>query len=112
MKIMHNYPQNDIFLYHNQKLHIMIEMYSKYDNMHTNRIFNALNCINNHVTSCINCMLSMGFNSYLYTHPQIGKYVFNYVSHIDPRLGPFNLVIFKTISLTFHFINVKGYLHA
>ena len=34
-------------------------MHSKYDNMHTNRIFNVLNCISNHVNSCINCMLSM-----------------------------------------------------
>ena len=34
-------------------------MYLKYDNMHTNRIFNALNCINDHVNSCKNCMLSM-----------------------------------------------------
>ena len=28
-------------------------MYLKYDNMHTNRIFNALICINNHANSCI-----------------------------------------------------------
>ena len=35
----------------------MIEMHSKYGNMHTNRIFNALNCINNHVKLCINCGL-------------------------------------------------------
>ena len=33
-------------------------MHSKYDHMHTNRIFNALNYINNHVNSCKNCMLS------------------------------------------------------
>ena len=46
---MHNYPKNDVFLDHNMKLHKMIEMYLRYDNMHTNRIFNALNCINNHV---------------------------------------------------------------
>ena len=58
IRMMSNYPQNDIFLYHNLKLHKMTEMYSKYDNMYTNRIFNALNCINNHVHSCINCMLS------------------------------------------------------
>ena len=58
IRIMHNYPQNDIFLYHNLKLHKMIEMHSKFDNMHTNRIFNALICINNHVNSCTNCMLS------------------------------------------------------
>ena len=34
-------------------------MYLKYDNMHTNKIFNALICINNHVNLCINCMLSL-----------------------------------------------------
>ena len=33
-------------------------MSSKYDKMHTNRIFNALNYINNHVNSCTSCMLS------------------------------------------------------
>ena len=26
----------------------MIDMHSNYDNIHTNRIFNALICINNH----------------------------------------------------------------
>ena len=41
------------------KLHKMIEMYLKYDNMHTNGIINALIYINNHVNSCINCMLSV-----------------------------------------------------
>ena len=59
MRIMHNYPQNAIFLDHNLKLQKMIEMHLKYDNVHKNRIFNALNCINNHVNSCINCMLSI-----------------------------------------------------
>ena len=58
MRIMHNYLQNAIFLDHNLKVYKKIEMHSKYDNMHTNRIFNALNCINNHVNSCKNCMLS------------------------------------------------------
>ena len=57
--IMYNYPSNDKFLDHNLKLHEMIDMYSQYDNMHTNRIFNALICINNHVNSCINWMLSI-----------------------------------------------------
>ena len=56
---MHNYPQNAIFLYYNLNLHKMIEMHSKYDNMHPNRIVNALNCINNDVNSYINCMLSV-----------------------------------------------------
>ena len=58
IRIMHNYPQKDIFLYHNLKLHKMIEMHLKYNNMHRNRIFNALICINNHVNLCMNFMLS------------------------------------------------------
>ena len=33
-------------------------MYLKYDNMHTNGIINAFICINNHVNSCLKCMLS------------------------------------------------------
>ena len=33
-------------------------MYLKYDNMHTNVIINAVICINNHVNSCTNSMLS------------------------------------------------------
>ena len=36
----------------------MIEMHSKYDNMHINVMFYALICINNHVLSCLDCMLS------------------------------------------------------
>ena len=36
----------------------MKDMHSKYDNMHKNRIFYALICINNHVINRINCMLS------------------------------------------------------
>ena len=42
----------------NLKLHEMIDMHSKYDKMHTNGIFNSLICINNHVNSYINYMLS------------------------------------------------------
>ena len=37
----------------------MIEMHSKYDKMHTNRMFYALICINNHIFVCYDCMLSM-----------------------------------------------------
>ena len=37
----------------------MIDMHSKYNNMHTSGIFNTLICINNHVNSCINYMLSV-----------------------------------------------------
>ena len=41
----------------------MIIMKSKYDNMHNNRIFYALICINNHVITGINCMLSHSLSS-------------------------------------------------
>ena len=37
----------------------MIEIYLKYDNMHTIRTINAFICINNHVNSCINSMLPL-----------------------------------------------------
>ena len=40
------------------KLYKMIEMCLKYDNMHTIRTINAFLCIDNHVNSCINIMLS------------------------------------------------------
>ena len=39
-------------------MHEMIEMHSNYDNMHINVMFYALNCMNNHVLSCYDCMLS------------------------------------------------------
>ena len=42
------------------KLYKIIEMYLKYDNMHTIGTINAFICINNHVNSCIKCMLSPG----------------------------------------------------
>ena len=50
----------DIFLDHHMKLCKMVEMYLKYDNMHTIGTINAFICINNHVNSCIKCMLSIG----------------------------------------------------
>ena len=37
----------------------MIDMYSKYDNMYKNGMFDAFICINNHVIIYINCMLSI-----------------------------------------------------
>ena len=40
------------------KLHKMIEMYLKYDNMHKNGTVNAFICINIHVNSYIKCILS------------------------------------------------------
>ena len=39
------------------KLCKMIEIYLKYDNIHTIGVINAFICINNHVNSCIKCML-------------------------------------------------------
>ena len=48
------------------KLHKMIEMYLKYDNMHTNIIFSALNYINNHVNSCLKCMLSISLMKFCF----------------------------------------------
>ena len=59
MRITYNYPQNAIFLDYNLKLNKMIDMHLKFNNMHINRILNALNCINNHLNSCINYMLSI-----------------------------------------------------
>ena len=38
----------------------MIEIYLKYDNMHTFGMINAFICINNRVNLCINSMLSTG----------------------------------------------------
>ena len=38
-----------IYLRHNLKLNEIIDTRSKYDNMHTNEIFNILIYINNHV---------------------------------------------------------------
>ena len=40
----------------------MIDMHSKYDNMHMNGMSYALIYINNHIITCINCMLSVGFD--------------------------------------------------
>ena len=57
---MQNYLQNDVFLDYNMKFHKMVEIYLKYDNMHIIEIINAFICIDNHVNSCLNCMLSLG----------------------------------------------------
>ena len=40
-------------------LHKMIEICLKDDNMHEFMMINALICINNHVITCINSMLSV-----------------------------------------------------
>ena len=55
---MHTYLENDVFLDHKMKLCKMIEIYLKYDNLHSIRTINVFIWINNHVNSCINSMLS------------------------------------------------------
>ena len=47
------------FEIYNLKLDRMINMHSKYVNMHMNDMFYALICINNHVIVSVSCMLSM-----------------------------------------------------
>ena len=49
---MHNYPYNSAFWDYRLKLHEIVDMYSKYDNMHTTKMFYALICINNHAIAC------------------------------------------------------------
>ena len=56
---MHNYLKNNAFWYNNLKLYEMIDMHSKYDNMHKNEIFYALICINNHIIACVTSMFSL-----------------------------------------------------
>ena len=46
-------------------LHKMIEICLKDDNMHIIGVINALNCINNHIITCINNMLSMCDPTYM-----------------------------------------------
>ena len=50
----------------------MIDMYSKYDNMHKNGMFYALICINNHIIISINCqcMACKGANHLSAMHAQ------------------------------------------
>ena len=38
----------------NLKIHEMIDMHSKYDNMHKNRVWYALIYINNHIIAYVN----------------------------------------------------------
>ena len=43
----------------------MIDIHSKYDSIHTNKIFSALICINNHIMARINYMSShLSFTSF------------------------------------------------
>ena len=65
---MHTYQQNDVFLDNNMKLCKTIEIYLKYDNIHTIVIINGFIYINNNLNSCIKCMLSMNRESDVSTH--------------------------------------------
>ena len=42
---MHNYPENNTFWDYNLKLYEMIDIHSKYDNIHKNGMFCVLICI-------------------------------------------------------------------
>ena len=99
MRIMHNYPQKVIFLDHNLKLYKMIEMHSKYDNMHTNGMFNALICINNYVNLCVNCMLSnvmrsvRSRNSIAIVDRHLSEsWQFTYVAHSGLSVNHFKMI--------------------
>ena len=58
------------------KLSKIIEIYLKYDNMHTIRIINAFICINNHVNSCLKCMLSLDQSHLDMITEFLGNYVY------------------------------------
>ena len=51
-------PKKSIFLDYNLNFHKMIDIHSKHNNMHKNGMFNALISLNNHIITCIDCMLS------------------------------------------------------
>ena len=64
------------------KLYKMIEIYLKYDNMHTIGTMNAFIYINNHVNSCINSMLSVTHISSM----DVGGYRHNYEGFYEKNL--------------------------
>ena len=48
------------------KLYKMIEIYLKYENIHTIRAINGFIYINNHVNSCINRILSVSSSIFIF----------------------------------------------
>ena len=64
----------------------MIEIFLKYDNMHKFGIINAFICINNHVISCINSMLSCIALSLIRT-PKLSYFLSEDNIRIDDLLG-------------------------
>ena len=65
----------------------MIDIRSKHDNMHKNEIFYASICINNHIISCVNCMLSEAYSNSGYAS-DCGdwKSIFNYCILVSGNL--------------------------
>ena len=55
-------PKNSAFKDYNLNFHRIIDIHSKHDNMYKNVMFYALICINNHIITCIDCMLSRILN--------------------------------------------------
>ena len=53
--------KNSTFLDYNFNFHRMINIHSKYGNLHKNGVFYALICINNHIITCIDYMLLVDF---------------------------------------------------
>ena len=49
--------KNGAFWGYNLKFYRMIDMHSKYDNVHKNQLFYALIWLNNYKINIINCML-------------------------------------------------------
>ena len=81
------------------KLHKIIEIYLKYDNMHKNRIFNALNDINNHSNLCTNCMLSITIN-HIGSSSQLANTLTNRLSITSYYLASHKLGFFYLHALT------------
>ena len=76
-----------MFLDHNMKLCKMIEIYLKYDNMHIIGVINDFICINNHVNSCINSMLSV--NPFEGIEPIACKWLFTMKIVVDKWVDTF-----------------------
>ena len=67
--------------------HKMIEICLKDDNMHEFVMINALICINNHVITCINSMLSMHHQCELRSHCGCGSTMLDLHSWDLPKVG-------------------------
>ena len=61
--------KTNAFLYYNFEFHRMIDMHSKYDNMHKNDMVYALISINIHIILCINWILLSTQSQYNWISP-------------------------------------------